>query len=147
MLHFLFFITLLGVLHFSYLQRLEEIEVVTGGTVGVTDLGIEEVIEVVIGEMEVDMVVGGTNKVKVKTRAKDRGRDREEVRERSHIHRMLCFQSYVHGLVWCYCSLCTLFIHYYTALTVLYSLLHCAALHFIVVYGDDQAPWDEYEVR
>ena len=78
---------------------------VTGGTVGVTDLGIEEVIEVVIGEMEVDMVVGGTNKVrakvKVKTRAKDkdRVRDREEVRERSRIHRMLCFQMFESGLV------------------------------------------------
>ena len=124
---------------------------VTGGTVGVTDLGIEEVIEVVIGEMEVDMVVGGTNKVrvraKVKTRAKDKVKDREEVRERSLIHRMLCFQMHVHGLVWRYCTLCTFFIHCNTALTVLYSLLHCAALDFIVVYGDDQAPWDEYEVR
>ena len=153
MLHFS--ITSLGVLHFSYFQRIEEIEVVTGGMVGVTDLEIEEVIEVVIGEMEVDMVVGGTNKVrvkvKVKTRAKvrDKVRDREEVRERSHIHRMLCLQMYESesGLVWCYCTLCTFFIHCYTALTVLYSLLHCAALHFIVVYGDDQAPWDEYEVR
>ena len=118
---------------------------VTGGTVGVTDLEIEEVIEVVIGEMEVDMVVGGTNKVRV--RDKVRVKDREEVRERSSYHRMLSFQMHVHGLVWCYCTLCTLFINYYTALTVPYSLLHCAALDFIVVYGDDQAPWDEYEVR
>ena len=105
MLHFS--ITSLGVLHFSYFQRIEEIEVVTGGMVGVTDLEIEEVIEVVIGEMEVDMVVGGTNKVKVrakvKTRAKDRGRvrDREEVRERSRIHRILSFQMYESGLLWC----------------------------------------------